>query len=92
MKTISTKLNNQDFEKFQAMCNDDGVCASESLRDMIKRELETHDEYLEIEQNNSSESIEESKPIIKLVNDTEKPQVISHGRLLDDYGNVVGTF
>jgi len=47
MQTVSTKLDNSDFTKFQNMCNDDGMCASEELRDMIRRELEAHEEYLE---------------------------------------------
>jgi len=49
MKTVSTKLDNSDFEKFQNMCNDDGMCVSESLRYLIKSALEAHEEYLEIE-------------------------------------------
>ena len=49
MKTVSTKLDNRDFEKFQGMCNDDGMCASEELRDMIKQYIEAHEEYLESE-------------------------------------------
>jgi len=30
------------------MCNDDGECISESLRDMIKQHLDCHEEYLEM--------------------------------------------
>ena len=59
MKTVSTKLDNRDFEKFQAMCNDDGMCASEELRDIIKRDLEAHEEYLDMESEKESEPTEE---------------------------------
>ena len=55
MKTISTKLENRDYDRLIEMCNDDGECISESLRDMIKQHLDCHEEYLEMKK--------EEKPI-----------------------------
>jgi len=55
MKTVSTKLENSDFERFQEMCNDDGQCASEWLRDVIKDHINAFDDY--------KSSKEESKPV-----------------------------
>jgi len=40
MKTVSTKLDNRDFEKFQEICNQEGQCMSEELRDLVKRDIE----------------------------------------------------
>jgi len=36
MRTISTKLENRTHDKFLELCNDDGKCPSEFLRDLIK--------------------------------------------------------
>jgi len=49
MKTVSTKLDNKEFDRLLEMCNDDGQCISESLRDMIKRDLDCHEEWKENE-------------------------------------------
>ena len=49
MKTISTKLDKQTFEKLQEMCNQEGQCISEELRDLIKRNIVAYEEGLEME-------------------------------------------
>ena len=55
MKTVSTKLSKEDFEKFQEVCNNDGQCLSEGLRDLIKMSIETSED----------EPITEKIPIIE---------------------------
>lgn len=85
MKTVSTKLNNDDFEKLQEMCNHDGQCLSESLRDMVKSYLDAYEDGLELEQKEKESEIETenmSKESIPMV----------HGKILDDYGNIIGSF
>jgi len=51
MKTVSTKLDNRDFEKFQEICNQEGQCMSEELRDLVKKDIVAYEEGLEIERN-----------------------------------------
>ncbi|MCV0373660.1 MAG: hypothetical protein K5793_08935 [Nitrosarchaeum sp.] len=46
MKTVSTKLEKSEFNRLVEMCNHDGQCISEALREMIKRDLEAHDDYI----------------------------------------------
>ena len=36
MKTVSTKLDNKLHERFIEICNNDGKCQSEMLRDLIE--------------------------------------------------------
>jgi len=36
MKTVSTKLDNKLHEQFMTICNEDGKCQSEMLRDLIE--------------------------------------------------------
>ena len=54
MKTVSTKLDKQDFEKFQEICNHEGQCMSESLRDLIKMGIDAYEERLEMEKPSES--------------------------------------
>ena len=49
MKTVSTKLDNHDFTKFQEMCNHEGQCMSEELRELVKMVLVAYEEGLEME-------------------------------------------
>ena len=54
MKTVSTKLDKQTFEKFQEMCNNEGQCMSEQLRELIKMDINAYEEGLEMEESNKS--------------------------------------
>ena len=49
MKTVSTKLDKRDFEKFQEICNQEGQCMSEELRELVKRDIEAFEDGLEME-------------------------------------------
>ena len=49
MKTVSTKLDKETFEKFQEICNNESQCMSENLRDLIKMDIEAYKEGLEME-------------------------------------------
>lgn len=85
MKTVSTKLSKEDFEKFQEMCNHNGQCTSESLRELLKMGIEAYEEGLELEQKeNKSEIIIEEVP--------KEPTPRAHGKILDDNGKVIGVF
>jgi len=58
MKTVSTKLDNRDFEKFQEICNQEGQCMSEELRELIKRDIEAYEDGLEMEREEKLKSEE----------------------------------
>jgi len=77
----TTKLSKEDFDKFQEMCNHDGQCISEQLRELIKMNIEVYEEGLEFE---------ESKITVEPV--SEEPIPIAHGKILDADGNIIGTF
>ena len=44
MKTVSTKLDNKLHERFIEICNNDGKCQSEMLRDVIETMCEDLEE------------------------------------------------
>jgi hypothetical protein len=58
MQTISTKLDKNTANKFLEICNNEGKCQSEFLRDMIEQIIETND----IDEENTRES---PKPTIE---------------------------
>ena len=66
MKTVSTKLDNTDFEKFEKMCIDDEMCASEWLRESIKDNLRAHEEAKELAETTAL-SKPKVEPIITIV-------------------------
>ena len=67
MKTVSTKLDKQTFEKFQEMCNHEGQCMSEELRDMIKMGINAYEEGLEMEKETTESTGSPSRPALKVV-------------------------
>ena len=66
MKTVSTKLDKQDFEKLQEMCNQEGQCISEELRDMIKGNIVAYEEGLEMEKEPTESTGNPSRPELKV--------------------------
>lgn len=44
MKTIATKLDNKDYEKFLEICNESGCNKSEELRKIIRDFIDTNEE------------------------------------------------
>ena len=66
MKTVSTKLDKETFDKLQEMCNQEGQCISEELRDMIKRNIMAYEEGLEMEQKPTESTGNPPRPEIKV--------------------------
>ena len=68
MKTVSTKLDNKLHNRFIEICNEDGKCQSEFLRDLIETVCEDLDEgeitSQDLETEHDSELIEPKVEII----------------------------
>lgn len=67
MKTVSTKLDKQDFEKFQEMCNYEGKSPSTSIRELIQMGINAYKEGLEMEKEVTQSTGNPSRPQIKVV-------------------------
>jgi len=65
MKTISTKLDNKLHSQFMELCNNEGKCQSEFLRDMIQNLFENYDGDV----HQVIEQKETPKPIVTLIED-----------------------
>ncbi len=66
MKTVSTKLDKETFDKLQEICNQEGQCISEELRDMIKRNIMAYEEGLEMEKEATESTGNPSRPELKV--------------------------
>ena len=70
MKTVSSKLDNKLHDRFIEICNEDGKCQSEFLRDLIETVCEDLDEGeatpqdLELEHNT-----ELKEPKVEIIHD-----------------------
>ncbi len=68
MKTVSTKLDNKLHSRFIEICNEDGKCQSEFLRDLIETVCEDLNEGEESPQDLEMEHVtkpSESMPELK---------------------------
>ena len=95
MKTISTKIDQKTAELFLKVCNDEGKCQSEMLRDLIENmcDLEENLPNLEIKVEEIDESSTHSVgKIIGVETVPEESRLLIHGKILDDDGDIVGTF
>lgn len=64
MKTVSTKLDNGLHDRFLELCNEEGKCQSEMLRDMVEQWCEASDDGKEMQ---TSEISELRNPRIEIV-------------------------
>ena len=71
MKTVSTKIDNNLHNRFIEICNEDGKCQSEFLRDLIETVCEDLDEGEATPQDLEIElTPEPSEPISEIMNPT----------------------
>ena len=71
MRTVSTKLDNNLHNRFIEICNEDGKCQSEFLRDLIETVCEDLNEGEATPQDPEMEHApEQSEPISEIMNPT----------------------
>ncbi len=79
MQTVSTKLDKEIAESFLKICNDEGKCQSEMLRDMIESmcELETDEETSQDIPRVTGKIIKLiPEPTIEFVSEVRNPRVV----------------
>ena len=75
MKTIGTKLDNDEFEEFLEICNEEGCSKSEFLRKLVKNSVRERKEIAE-----ADKEIVEEKPTA----------LVTSWKLYDDDGRLIG--
>ena len=83
-KTTSIRLDSEILNQIDDRCSDLGCSRNEFIKTAI-------DNLLEVEDIDKTKK-EPQKITISEIPEEEKPKVITHGKILDDYGNVIGTF
>jgi len=84
-KTASVRLPKEMFEEIDNFCDDIGCTRNDWIKDTLKDKLRT-----QLDENTQDQEINvedvEPEPV------TIEPAIMAHGKILDDYGNVIGTF
>jgi len=80
MKVVSTKLDNEEFEKFENQCSDEGCSKSETLRKLIRSYFEPYPESETLEDKEEPKELENATVVIVEDDEDKKPH---H----DKYGN-----
>jgi len=89
MRTLGTKVDDELAERFYEMCNREGKTVSDELRECIESFCEAFEDGQELE---LDEEESQKITISEIPEEEKKPKVFTHGKILDDYGNVIGTF
>ena len=84
-KTTSIRLDSEILNQIDDRCSDLGC----SRNDFIKTAI---DNLLEVEDIDETKKEHQKITISKITEEEQKSKVITHGKILDDYGNVIGTF
>ncbi len=83
-KTTSIRLDSEILNQIDDRCSDLGC----SRNDFIKTAI---DNLLEVEDIDETKK-EPQKITISEIPEEKKSKVFAHGKILDDFGNVIGTF
>ena len=83
-KTASVRLPKEMFEEIDNFCDDIGCSRNDWIKDTLKDKLRT-----QLDENTQESEIEVEELESKI--ETVGP-IMAHGKILDDYGNVIGTF
>ena len=62
MKVIATKLDNDEFEEFLEICNEEGCSKSEKLRKLVKDHIAEMKYLVEESENETTKEEEVSQP------------------------------
>ena len=89
MKTVSTKLDNNLHTRFIEICNEDGQCQSEFLRDLIETVCEDLDEGEETPQDLEIELTPEPSKvaqgtIVKIIQEDTEPPILQNAYITED--------
>ena len=61
MRTVSTKIDQNDFDKFMESCNKNGCLVSEKLRELVQNSIEMENDW----KNDDQETMDTHKKVIK---------------------------
>jgi len=88
-RTVSARIPNELHEEIRERCNKVGC----SINDFLEASLEyALNDYSEFDFGDEEEEEPQKITISEIPKKEQKPKVFTHGKILDDNGNVIGTF
>jgi len=91
-KPTSVRLDEQLLKELDQRCSKVGCSRNDFIKNSVEFAIIQQSDF-DFGDEDEEEEIEEPKPIVtEIVTKKPESRVITHGKILDDYGNVVGTF
>jgi len=84
-KIVSIRLPIEMIERIDDRCSDLGCSRNEFIKTAI-------DNLLEVEDIDETKKEPQKITLSEIPEEEQKSKVFTHGKMLDDYGNVIGTF
>ena len=91
-KPTSVRLGDELSDELENRCSDLGCSKSDFIKNAVEYVITNESDF----DFGVDEEVEEPKPIVTITEittkDSEHKPVMAHGKILDDEGNVIGTF
>jgi len=90
-KPTSVRFDNDLLEELDQRCDKLGCSRNDFIKNSVEFTIYNSSNF-DFGNEDDEEETEEPKPIVTEIIEPEKSSVIAHGKILDDDGNVIGTF
>ena len=95
-KPTSVRFDNELLEELDQRCSKVGCSRNDFIKNSVEFAITQQSDFDFGDEEETDDSEEEPKPIVTEIktidSEPEKSSMIMHGKILDDFGNVVGTF
>ncbi len=94
-KPTSVRFDNELLEELDQRCSKVGCSRNDFIKNSVEFAIYQSSDF-DFGDEEETDDSEEPKPIVTEIktidSEPEKSSMIMHGKILDDFGNVVGTF
>jgi len=87
----SVRLDDNLLEEVDQRCDKLGCTRNDFIKNSVEFTIYNSSNF-DFGNEDDEEGTEEPKPIITEIIEPKKSSMVMHGKILDDFGNVVGTF
>ena len=95
-KPTSVRFDNELLEELDQRCSKVGCSRNDFIKNSVEFAIYQSSDFDFGDEEETDDSEEEPKPIVTEIknidSEPEKSSMVMHGKILDDFGNVVGTF
>ena len=94
-KPTSVRFDNELLEELDQRCSKVGCSRNDFIKNSVEFAIYQSSDF-DFGDEEETDDSEEPKPIVTEIktidSEPEKSSMVMHGKILDDFGNVVGTF